>query len=517
MSQLELVFSFMQHILAQSHLSFKIHEQYDIVTILVFVAFLIGFIAISYAWWVDLGRERKYFRKLETHCGLNERGQSDVVMTSEALVSLLEQDRAAMRKTMVGRRIENILLALARHKDADSMGGSNGSSKRQAVAPPQMQDLHRMTQQLVFSRFAPTVARVIVSVLLILGICGTLWGVHGVLRVTNFEIKDMSTALNPSKFAVLFTIILAGMRGFYSAAVEKFIWKIDRLTMMHILPDLMPASDIGTAMQQFTQTVDELKARLEKMNSTTLSDASAKFSRTVDDFSGAATEFRAYVKKHSVSSEENQTKISAEIEAGNQHLREISELLCAVAQCQQVTKGEAEQLNSSMSRINEILKRFEVTGAVLETFSQEAHALREHLQNAVHVVQTENQMLADIQAAESSLNDTADKMSECSQQLAKQVGEYDATSHKIYQSAVSARISAEQTVAHSEEVSKKVEDLSAALNESDNHLKKLAKSAEDSEKQLHSKNKQLADQYREIEYILEPVLRRLGLATKKRK
>ncbi len=116
---------------------------------------------------------------------------------------------------------------------------------------PAMQDLHEITLQSELSRLSSSGMTTIISFLLILGILGTLTGVHDVLnpdkevysdfveRSSGMELKDLATALTPSALAVLGTVLLMICRAWYLRRLDAYLGYLDAVTLNVILPSLV--------------------------------------------------------------------------------------------------------------------------------------------------------------------------------------------------------------------------------------------------------------------------------------
>lgn len=113
---------------------------------------------------------------------------------------------------------------------------------------PSMSDLHEITLHRELSNWDSAGLNTIISFLLILGILGTLTGVHGVLASDVYELlyadkygiklQELAPALSPSAFAVLGTVLLMICRAWYLRVVDSYLGLLDEVTMKSILPGL---------------------------------------------------------------------------------------------------------------------------------------------------------------------------------------------------------------------------------------------------------------------------------------
>lgn len=96
---------------------------------------------------------------------------------------------------------------------------------------PSAGDLREMTLQSELSGVAPSSLNTIVSFLLILGIFGTMSGVHDVLHDLGLDdIQNMKPALRPSVVAIIFTVILITLRAVYAALLDHYLILLDKWT-----------------------------------------------------------------------------------------------------------------------------------------------------------------------------------------------------------------------------------------------------------------------------------------------
>lgn len=125
--------------------------------------------------------------------------------------------------------------------------GESAESQSGAQEVSGLQDLHELTLQTELSRPSSTGMNTVISFLLILGILGTLTGVHGVIKAGVKDVQTLAPALEPSQWAVGFTVLLLILRGIYLRMVDRYIYRLDKLTMECLRPALSPAKSKDTA------------------------------------------------------------------------------------------------------------------------------------------------------------------------------------------------------------------------------------------------------------------------------
>ncbi len=231
----------------------------NIIVVIILVAFTLGFAFAVCALYL-LERER---RELESIAELYENAGSVTEETVRDSIGDLPADDHGCHFTK--RRLQVICDALT----------DKGSARR--VQPPQLSDLHHLTEQALMSGVSATGLRVLSSVLLIVGICGTLFGVHDVLaQGGKFEdLSPFAGALNPSRLAVFGTIVLLALRSLHLMLADRLLYNLDRETMVHFLPALVPSTALEEKINEFARAIDDYNTGMER-NMKPISDAVAK-------------------------------------------------------------------------------------------------------------------------------------------------------------------------------------------------------------------------------------------------
>ena len=120
---------------------------------------------------------------------------------------------------------------------------------------PSLSDLRALTYAAESARNPVWKLRVAISVMLIVGILGTLVGVHAAIEAGHFSMEKLQPALLPSSFAVFFTIILIVLRGLYKRAVDEYIGRLDRHTVSFYFPFFRPAEKSSEQLQEITDAI----------------------------------------------------------------------------------------------------------------------------------------------------------------------------------------------------------------------------------------------------------------------
>ena len=107
--------------------------------------------------------------------------------------------------------------------------------------------------------------RVVMPMLLVLGICGTLVGVHEALGMPVEQSPEqqammayVSQALLPGILATFCTIVLMVFRGFYRKAFNEMMRELDNMTLCVFLPSLQIQSHLGVTIGDFCSHIGKL-------------------------------------------------------------------------------------------------------------------------------------------------------------------------------------------------------------------------------------------------------------------
>lgn len=144
-------------------------------------------------------------------------------------------------------------------------------TRTDAKVMPSLHDLHMITVQDEMSRLSSTTLRSISSFLLIVGILGTLWGVHSVLQeVVDLKVSSLRPALVPSMYAVGCTVVLMWLRGLYLARFDSYLEKLDLFTMTKIIPLLQPMSRVAGASDDLNAKVTNIEEQINSIGNASI-------------------------------------------------------------------------------------------------------------------------------------------------------------------------------------------------------------------------------------------------------
>ena len=192
---------------------------------------------------------------------IEDRGLSDIWsdwssrLTIKEITKMAEQlDERAKKSPKppnhLGLRIKALLKAVDQPQEH-----TQSNSLHTKPSLPSLSDLHELTLHNETSQNSTASMNTIISGLLIFGILGTLVGVHTVIE--KVDIGALSDALKPSQYAVGVTIILIILRGFYLATVNRYVSRLDRFTMEHLMPIFRPQESTTHSAADKHQSVSE--------------------------------------------------------------------------------------------------------------------------------------------------------------------------------------------------------------------------------------------------------------------
>lgn len=153
----------------------------------------------------------------------------------EIAKALLDRDAKVPLSSMIGRR----LLVIC------SMAQRNSSTS----AMPALEELEQLTREHELTRISVWMLRSITNIILMCGICGTLWGVSEQLgnmseQLGNnkIELDAIVKSLGPSMVAVPSFILLCILQGIFHGMLEVQIKRLDDLTLSIFVPLFLPES-----------------------------------------------------------------------------------------------------------------------------------------------------------------------------------------------------------------------------------------------------------------------------------
>ncbi len=124
---------------------------------------------------------------------------------------------------------------------------------------PHLSDLSQMTRERDDSRVTVQVFNCVCSVVLLMGIFGTLYGIGDKLEATGIpSLTVLRSSLLPSAVSVALAAVLRVLREIYQASAESFYTKLDRFTMMVLVPIFQPLTDLKGESDRFRRLIRTL-------------------------------------------------------------------------------------------------------------------------------------------------------------------------------------------------------------------------------------------------------------------
>lgn len=303
---------------------------------------------------------------------------------------------------------------------------------------PSIDDLHEWSLDREFGRPCVSLHRLVVSSLLIMGILGTLLGVHICLESaagnSKTILEQLPPALTPSMMAVGFTIVLAIFKGIYSTKLENLLGKLDRYTLDTLVPALQPADsfeDMDTAMSNTLQSVNDLIKRFGTIVSATV-DAGRAVSTYAHDLQQAIDCVKEICDRLGEAKECSESAAKS-IGAAIKKLGDIWGDLSSHFKDMNADAGELRALNREVCEsLNDIENKYIILGKGIESGTQELTAeldnLRVHehsydgLDEIVNSLKQKAPELADLRTRASRMQEGAHKLSQSATDAAKHTG-----------------------------------------------------------------------------------------------
>ncbi len=135
------------------------------------------------------------------------------------------------------------------------------STKNLVRKTPSLGDLHELTVQRERGGISTATFRVFAPGILVMGILGTLLGVHNKLPSISGEegVSVLADTLIPGALAVFFTVLVMVLRGWYNKELSSFISEFDEYTLKILLTIFQSESQDDTDISQLNIALQEVK------------------------------------------------------------------------------------------------------------------------------------------------------------------------------------------------------------------------------------------------------------------
>ena len=132
---------------------------------------------------------------------------------------------------------------------------------------PSLGDLHELTVQRERGGISTAIFRVLAPCILVIGILGTLLGVHNKLDSISGElgVSVLADALIPGALAVFFTVLVMVLRGWYNKELSTFISDFDEYTLKTLLVIFQSESQDDADITKLIEVLKEVKRGKQTM------------------------------------------------------------------------------------------------------------------------------------------------------------------------------------------------------------------------------------------------------------
>ena len=382
-----------------------------LILFLISLFFLIGFVSLIHSTFT-IKKEQEALKWVEE----NTAGVTLNMSTLQQIILQREDtsEQPYLENSLVYSRLSEIARVLRREKPATP---NDTTAEDKQVTPPQLQDLHRMTLQEIQSRKAPTWLRICASVLLIIGILGTLAGVHSCIgdqSGATSQLSALGSALKPSMFAVLGTIILYTLQSLYLMHLERFICYLDRLTMTKFLPDLQPASSFTQTMTKVAEQVDQfgkliggfdsIEKTAKEMQSTT-----AKFTEIAKGYEERSTLIKSnldLIATTGKSITEAYNKLNTELDQTSENINKLAIQLGTAITREKETEEAAKEFAEMLNLLQSHITTVESTAQQVVTTQKQLQSLTEGAITLVPMQQSLDTLAENCQQLQSQIEQT---------------------------------------------------------------------------------------------------------------
>ena len=291
----------------------------------------------------------------------------------------------------------------------------NNTSRDAVKDLPRIHDLHELTLQRELSKTAPSGLKIIVSILLITGICGTLVGIHdNITKLDPNSLKDEKTqteggkssridvlqpALEPSLIAIFSTVILIILRGRYIRQVDSFLADLDFLTVTQIIPKLQPDNPLDSILDGLGAQLNELKESMGVFNESSqgLRTATDAFSKSAKYMETCNQKIDSVILQIQPTVKTVQDHASSQGENVSLMRKQIEQLIHSWKTIESNNRQLREQFNANFNQYknlqDQVLNEFKQTGASLQSIAQNLA----QIYGLVDVLPNYSQLLANIQ------------------------------------------------------------------------------------------------------------------------
>lgn len=305
-------------------------------------------------------------------------------------------------------------------------------NRTNAQEVPSLHDLHTLTLQDEMSRRSSVCLRTISSFLLIVGIFGTLIGVHEVVGgVEQLSPGALRPALEPSMWAVFGTVVLMWLRGWYVSRVDTYLEKLDLFTMTKVIPLMRPVSAVGGKTMDLREQIEGLDSKIDSVRS--MAETMDRLKKSVCSSAEAVKDMTVQITTASEESEKVFPDVLNKFTGARERFDKIStsvsdgfEASCGFGKCvdglkaeidnlQKACEGACEQykeLSGCLSAISETVRKTGVSIEKLESTAGDMVEMETHIHGYVNTLDEVKARKADVGTVMSSMEQLSTEMHE---------------------------------------------------------------------------------------------------------
>lgn len=463
---------------------------------LIFISVAAGVLCGAFAIY-GIWRENNLLMKCRDKNIFNNSGKSASART-ETLRSYLDELRSDKKEHARIGQGKLLQLRLETISDAISSEG--------VKVMPSLHDLHSLSMQDEMSRFSSVWLRTITSFLLIMGIFGTLAGVHKVMSSgADTQITFLRAALEPSMYAVFFTVLLMWVRGGYIAKLDSYLERLDLFTVTEIIPTMQPVTKVQNTAHDLSQHFEQLQkkvAELETLNTkmqtlqTNLNKFLENMSKNTADVSALRVQIEGVRKSLSeaqTTAAERRDALSKLVQNGqsqnekiNMGVTEMSQYVKSVKQrCKEVESqynnlvtnlvtisGEVQQSREVVTDLSFKSEKLEAMGKCAASYEGDLSSVSGQLDQVLQTADRMRGLSDEIKASQNLVVDSSDTAQQILQETQNLVNQIKSINAPFSDSVESGRSSLHAVRVELDNKIEKIKEISADIRKAGEKLAK---------------------------------------------
>ena len=248
---------------------------------------------------------------------------------------------------------------------------------------PSLSDLHELTLQREQGGKSVGVFRAITPSILVMGILGTLVGVHDKLDELDLNhLSVLSTALWPGILAVFTTIIMIVFRGWYNKLWSQFISELDDLTLKEILPFFQQPEVFSLDIERFTKAASSVMEGENRLDSQQMVEQIRELNSLISEW-------------HKLYQEVGSPMLEEDLPRAIKGIKDLINCRALMQErCEDVRNGMQDLLKLCSDYSQKTLEGVDKADALLETLPDECSRLMEQLQRDLPLIRNMHDILS---------------------------------------------------------------------------------------------------------------------------